>query len=1364
MSGAGTPNGRPRRWRLRRIAKILAWTAGLTVAAPFIVAAALLLLLNTSLGQRLATEATGALTGATVEISGLSGTLPWDLRVARAALSDRAGTYATLSSLHLVWAPLGLLSGTLRIERLTAGAIDVARLPRSTPATRSADMASAGSFGLPIHVVLKRFSIGRLALGTPVVGTAATLSVTGHADLASLSRGMIEIHVKRLGAPGTYSIGASMTPRTIQASVRADEADRGLIAEIAHLPNLNGKLHIDLSLAGDRRAAALHIALAAGPLRMHAGGTIDLPGQTAVLELTANAPAMAPAPGLSWQSIAIDAHVAGPWPRPEARGSVAIVGLRALGSAIGRLDATVQGDRGQVFLDATANRLVIPGPKPDLLATSPLHLTATALLDARERPVTFALADRLIAAHGTVDLHPTLRGDVHLTLPDLAPLAAAAGLHVAGSTALDIGFARRGTTTTASLSGPISITGSMSPLASLIGKNGHLSLDATLYEMPSGQHIDIRSLRLDGAALRLDAHGTSTKRMIDLAYGLDLPDLAAASPALRGRLALRGTAKGPLGDLAAHVAVTGTFGTANVAAGPIDLTADGTNLLSHPHAAIVLRGMFDKAPLVLSADATRGAGGTHVVLHVFDWKSLRGTADLTLPAGAALPLGTLDLRMARLADLAPLVHQPITGSVTTHIATGVADGTPRVMLVVHAQNAGTPAARVGTMTLDGTIADPTAKPVADLRLAVRHLSVGGIAGQADVAVTGPESALAIRAGGTLARLAGAPANIETRATVDVPGHSVDLAAFTANWKGENLRLLAPATITYAPHVSVKRLRLAVGAATLDLAGRILPTLDLALHLANVTPGLAKPFAPTLEAAGVIDVAAHLTGTTAAPRGTVRVSARGMRFVAGNARAIPAANLLATLGLAGDRTSVNARLTAGSDVALAINGTAPLSTDGPLDLAVRGGINLAIANPILEADGEHVAGQVAINAAVRGSPSHPASSGTIRLSGGDVQDHTLGAHLSDISALIADKGQTVTIESFLAHAGPGTVRLSGRVGALAPGIPVDLALHMSNAQLLASDLLTANLDAEIALRGQAERRLNASGTVEVRRATVNIPASLPSSVATLNVVRPGQKQSSPRGKAPVVGLDLSVHAQPAIFVRGRGLFARLGGDLRVRGTSAAPQISRGFQMANGSFSLAGANLKFTEGRVGFDGASVTNQLNPTLHFVAQSSSGGITATLTVGGTASHPTIALSSSPSLPQDEVLAHLLYGVSITQLSPLQIAAIAQGIYSLTSGNKGSGPLGGLQNALGLDRLAVGSSNGTVGGASLRAGKYVAPGVYVGATQSVGGATRAQVQINLTKRLKLNTEVGTGGGTATGAAPQTGPSNSIGLSYQFEY
>jgi translocation and assembly module TamB len=234
-------------------------------------------------------------------------------------------------------------------------------------------------------------------------------------------------------------------------------------------------------------------------------------------------------------------------------------------------------------------------------------------------------------------------------------------------------------------------------------------------------------------------------------------------------------------------------------------------------------------------------------------------------------------------------------------------------------------------------------------------------------------------------------------------------------------------------------------------------------------------------------------------------------------------------------------------------------------------------------------------------------------------------------------------------------------------------------------------------------------------------------------------------------------------------ADMGGGVQVGGTSTAPVVSGGFRMNRGTFSVAGQTLNFTTGRVRFDGTGVRGGLDPTLDFVAQTVSGGVTATLTVGGYASAPKITLSSSPTLPQDEIVAHLLFQQSVKQLTPLQLASIAQAAAAMGGIAGGFNPLGTVRRTLGLDRLSVGSANGGATGTqsqtTVEAGRYVARNVYVGVKQNLSGGTQTQVQVDITRRLKAQATLSTGTTAATtqGNALQDNGS-SVGLSYQFEY
>ncbi|EQD26194.1 protein containing DUF490, partial [mine drainage metagenome] len=156
---------------------------------------------------------------------------------------------------------------------------------------------------------------------------------------------------------------------------------------------------------------------------------------------------------------------------------------------------------------------------------------------------------------------------------------------------------------------------------------------------------------------------------------------------------------------------------------------------------------------------------------------------------------------------------------------------------------------------------------------------------------------------------------------------------------------------------------------------------------------------------------------------------------------------------------------------------------------------------------------------------------------------------------------------------------------------------------------------------------------------------------------------------------------------------LGGKLEIAGTSAHPRVSGGFSMTRGTFSLAGTNLDFTSGRVSFNGEGLRHRIDPTLDFVAQSSvmyTSATTVTLRVTGFADDPRISLTSSPQLPQDDLLALLLFGEPASQLSPYQLGETGAALATLDglggSGASSLNPLTWIRRHLDLNTLSVAS------------------------------------------------------------------------------
>ncbi len=1039
----------------------------------------------------------------------------------------------------LDWSPLRLLAGEFAAERLVAERVAVARAP--VAAARSSGKSSSGS-SLPVTVSVKHVEAARLDIAPALAGKALALGLDGSLTYASLDQCDIDLTLHDLAekAPiganqagqGTlYRAIAQVDGARIRANISVREPGSGLISGLAGLPDL-GPIALDATLDGPRDAVASHLTLSAGPLHAAAQGSVDLTHSAADLTVNANAPAMAPRPGLSWQSVRLDAAVRGPFAKPAATGTLRIATLEAGGAALRSLAADLGGNAGEVHVKATLDGLRVPGPKPDLLEAAPLVLTADAHLDAAGRPVTFTLAHPLIAAEGDARTQGEVQANVKLHLPDLAPFAAAGGLDLRGRTDLTVNAAQQADgAINADMAGTLGIIGGTAPTPGLIGDTARIAVSGTLH----GSEVALSRLELDGKTITLSASGGLAQGKVDLDWKLALADLAVLAPSVAGTLNAQGHVAGPTDDLAARIDLAGDVAVRGMPRGPIQAHLDAEHLPGAPSGRITAEGTLAGAPLALAAAAQRGADGTlHLDISKADWKSAHAEAALTLAQGARFPLGKLDLRMTRLDDLRPFVGQPLSGGITASLTTEDRAGKQQAVIKAEARDAGLPGTgSVSRATLDATVADPTGNPVVDGKLAVDGFATKGATGSVRLTVTGPQTALAARLSATVQNLAGADAKLNAATTVNATAREASVASLEATWKGQTARLLAPVKVGFGGGVTVDRLRLGLERATVELAGRLSPTLDLTVALRNVTPDLVKPFAPAFDADGTLRADAKLTGTPARPNGTIRVEATGLRMRSGPGRALPAANLTATADLAGATARIDARLAAGRLTTLTVTGTAPIDPARPLDLRAAGNVDLALLDPILAANGRRVRGRLALDARIAGTMSAPRLSGTTRLTGGEVQDFAQGVHITAIAAEIALEGEQVRIARFTGRAGPGTIAITGTIGVLSPDKTVDVTVTARNARPLASDRLTADLDADLTLRGALAGQLALGGTIHIRHADITIPEKLPPSIAVLKVRRPGEKPPPPPTPGPEIALDLTVSAERALRARAAG---------------------------------------------------------------------------------------------------------------------------------------------------------------------------------------------------------------------------------------
>ena len=1339
---------------MRKALTILAWTGGVLVVSAVVLIGFLVVAANMDWGRRFIESAAGKLSGGQVVVSGLSGRFPDDLRLAHAEVRDGEGPWIIADDVTLQWSPSRLRNKDLKVEMVRAGHVQFLRLP---PKSESSERKEPSQIQGRIDV--DRLEVARMDIGAPVAGAAASVSVQGDAHVASVTDAEAMLNVTRIDGPGTYNLEGRIDSSVLKGKLSVDEPAHGLLSGLVGLPDL-GALSIQLTIDGPRNAEATRFELAAGPLRASGKGLVDLVGRIVDINVTAGAPAMRPRPDVSWKSMSLQAQVHGPFTGPDATGQLTIDELKAGDGQLRSVRAALQGNRGAVSLHAVLEHLRIPGPKPALFESAPVDLRADVRLDDSVRPVTFAISHPLVSLQGQANTAGDLSGSATVSVPSLAPFAAIAGMDLRGRATVDAQVAMHDRVTDVAVKGTLSVTGGAAPVPALVGNAAKIDAVATL----RGDEITVKRAQVDSRTLRASTQGTITGDKLDFEWKLALSDLAALTSSASGRVEAQGRATGARDNLEVTVDATGDVGTERFPHGPFQASARLRGVPGSPSGRIDASGTIDGSPLQVALALERGRDGTlRSTIERADWKSAHAEGEITLRARDRQPQGRMAIRVAQLDDLRPWIGQPVQGALTANVDLVQVDGHAQAKIRLDARKAGVPGTVVEHVTVAGRIDDPTTHAVVALQIAAEGIDSNGVTGHARVDANGPQETLKLELSSELHHATQGEVPLDATATLDASGKQVAVAALHAQYKGQPVQLLAPVLVSFRDGVAVDRLRVGMQQAVLEVAGRISPTLDLTASLRNVTPAVARTFDVDLQAAGTLTMDARLSGTIDEPRGTVKVAVNGLRMRTGSAARLPTANVTANAELEAQSARVDVKLTAGSQAKLDAAGRVPLSKNGPIDVRADGTVDAAVANPILEVNGRRVKGKMTVDLHLSGTLDKPHIDGTLRIADGELQDYALGAHLTKVNAVFEAAGDTVRIASFTADASPGTVSASGTFGVLAPGRPVDVKLTARNAKPLSTDLLSAVMNADVTLRGQSQKRVDAAGSIRISRAEINIPKALPQDVAVLDVRRPGQKTPPEPEPGPVIGFDLEVDAPRSVFVRGRGLDAETGGALHVTGTSESPQISGGFDMRRGTFDLGGATLKFTSGKVSFSGTGLSQKIDPTLDFAAENTANNVTAKLSVTGYADAPRIALTSSPEMPQDEILARVLFGVSVKELAPLQLAQIAGGLATLTGVGGGVNPLMAAQKSLGLDRLSATST--PTGGTSVEAGRYVSERIYVGAKQSTQGGTQAVVQVDLTKHLKLQATLGAGGTVPVqGTTPENDPGSSIGLSYQFEY
>ena len=1276
--------------------------------------------------------------GRIVSIDGFAGALSSRASFDQMTISDDQGVWLTLEEVELDWNRSALLRGRLEVQALTAKRLSVPRLPATQEDSLPDPEAKPFTFpaipDLPVSIDVANFEVEEIVLGAPILGEAAQLNLKATAKLND-EVVTLDIDATRTdGKQGAFKISADLnrSDNLLDLLVNLSEEQKGIISRTLKIP---GEPSVDLTVAGSGPVSDFKT-----DIKLSTDGEQRLAGQVIVAEQGATDDP--------------DRRI-----QADLRGDVTALILSQYREFFGTdvaltLDAMVQADGGLDVSDFA-------------LKAQAAELQGKITLNSDKWPSLIDITGTVAATDGERVLLPVAGASTYVRRVDLG-VKYDAGDGDTITAVFDVdGLA---TDALAIDSTQLNLTGTLAGKAGSVG-----AFDGDL-------DFATKGLTFTNAALS-EALGSALSGRATITYVEGQPvqisglDLSGTDYGLTGDMTINGPAENFLTQLKARLEATEISRFSALAGRELDGAAN-VDLAGQVKP---LDGMFDLNITGLTRDLKLGIAQADAVLagettlSVAALRDETGTfvRDLTLENAAVSVTGGAELRSdnsqarftAKLVDI-HLVLPQYSGPVTI---TATADQGTRGWTV----DAVTDGPYNAALTAKGLATGPNATlnftaQVPEIKDFVPDAPVGGKIALDGILRQTPD-------GWQVDAKAAAPENVS--ATVKGLLTPLDI-----EFEAQIPRVQAFAPQVTGPLTAAGTLKQTDAGFVIDaktsgpydaqvaVQGALTPMIDISFDIAvpNVqplVPGVSGPLAATgsiRQTPAGIAIDTNATGPYAARasvQGVVTGDTPALNYditIPNLAALVPKLNgPLNVTGTArqesaGWRVNTNASGPAGTQAIIA----GLVGSDGTLNLDINGNAPLGLSAPFIAP--RILQGQAAFDLSVNGPAQLGSVSGTIRTSNASLSAPNLRIALKNIAANIDLGNNRAQVDLSAENVDGGQIKVGGAI-ILTGSMTADLQIGLNNLVLIDPSLYRTSLNGNLRLAGPITGGGRIDGRIDVGETSITVPSTGLTSIgdippidfigAPADVIATRRKAGLDGARAdaegvaadsgPGFGMNIQINAPNRIFVRGRGLDAELGGGLLLTGTTNRVISAGRFDLIRGRLDILGKRFDLNEGAVQFQG-----DLVPYLRFVTATATQTGEVRIIIEGPATAPEVSFESTPASPQDEVLAQLLFGRNISEISAFQALQLASAVATL-AGRGGAGVISNLRTGFGLDDLDVTTTDS--GATAVRAGKYISDNVYTDVTAASDGTADISINLDISKNLTAKGTVHSDGNTGIG-------------------
>ncbi len=408
-------------------------------------------------------------------------------------------------------------------------------------------------------------------------------------------------------------------------------------------------------------------------------------------------------------------------------------------------------------------------------------------------------------------------------------------------------------------------------------------------------------------------------------------------------------------------------------------------------------------------------------------------------------------------------------------------------------------------------------------------------------------------------------------------------------------------------------------------------------------------------------------------------------------------------------------------------------------------------------GDLIRGQASVDLSATGTVKAPLIKGHVSVTKGLYENAAYGTYIKNINLQGTASGDVLTLSQITGQDnakghvnGRGSVKFTSLLN---PDVTIQLTLDQMI--VVQNDEISGKASGVLKLQGSIggddQTKAKITGDIVIKPLEIRLDerAEKIVTIQLLEKKKNGTYQTSvdyhhqellQQGPS-FLPLDIKLSSPGQVYLRGFGFDAQWKGDVRAVGTIMDPQLVGELTLVRGKFDLLGKPLKLTEGRVTY---LQEPKNDPLLAITGSREIGDITAMMQIEGYASNPKITFSSTPPLPQEEILARLIFGKGLESMSVTQSLLLANAL-STFKGKNNLNFTDKIRSAFGLDVLEFKERKAPEGddfessSQLVSVGKQLSDKVYLSIDQSVSGegGTVAKVQFDVTPTLKIEADVG---------------------------